>query len=707
MIASSGKAIMPNQDVENYTDDNYIETLRWIAWQYNLSYNNIPLVQNGNLIANANINYINEYVDNLTYIYGMQVPADYKFFTMDANGNDLQTPLVRGLDVYKIYNYLFGEATDIIDPLPKTLNVTAYSKDAISAKKDMMDYIKFQIENKAFLNILQQQAGYEFKAINKDFENNEQVDKFFTTFQESMEIGYEQIARHVAYNNDYKQKLSKAFSYALIGNLGTLQIEYINGEIVWEVVPCEENITDYTKGLDVHKEDDFGGRIRQMTIPALLEKYDFTKDERKELESIADSNSSFGRLYSGTYAANNVFWITNNNGVPKVTVVSGQWISLEKGEDGKIRECLREGDLIANKYLRGQKISNGQVWQKGKRSKKRLKYITMTPNLFMGTSISVVGIIKRFANLKDAFITKMVEMASSSIGKATVVRASKLPEGLRAPDVIAQLKQARVLVIEGEETEEAPNGARLAETVDLTLDPNIQLILGIVQYLDQAINDYLNIPQSVRGMSATYQSAKGIESTQNQSSKGLSYLFKTLQNWMAECLSYSADLMKLMAPDDELGREQLSLIVGDAMVELLSMDTIRNAQFEDFLLHLNPSDYNSISEKEQLNNLLLQTATSGMPLQILKTYLAVKSSESLTEAENKIDAMIYKQEKMEAEKAAAEREMAMMQSQQASETQQYQADVAANAGLEKAAMDNETKQLSLFSKMQEGGKPKK
>jgi hypothetical protein len=165
--------------------------------------------------------------------------------------------------------------------------------------------------------------------------------------------------------------------------------------------------------------------------------------------------------------------------------------------------------------------------------------------------------------------------------------------------------------------------------------------------------------------------------------------------------------MKLMAPDDELGREELSLIVGDAMVELLSMDTVKRAQFEDFLLHLNPSDYNSISEKEQLNNLLLQTATSGMPLQILKTYLAVKRSESLTEAENKIDAMIYREEKIEAEKLAAEREMAMMQSQQASQTQQYQADVAAEAGLEKAAMDNETKQLSLFAKMQDGNRPKK
>jgi hypothetical protein len=707
MISSSGGGIMPNQDVENYTDEDYIKTLRWIGWQYNLLYNNVPIVQNGNLLTNASINYINEYVDNLTYIYGMQVPADYKFFTMDANGNDLQTPLVRGLDVYKIYNYLLGEGKDIIDPLPKTLNVSAYSKGAISAKKDMMDYIKFQIENKAFLKILQQEAGFDFKAINRDFENNEQVEKFFTDFQESMEIAYEQIARHTVYYNDYKEKMSKAFAYTLIGNLGVIQVEYRNGQIHWDVVPCEEYIADYTKGKDVHKDDDFGGRIRQMTIPALLERWEWTDSERKELEAMADANSTTSRLYAGTLAANNVFWWTNNNGVPKVTVVEGQWISLERGEDGQIRECLREGVLIGNRYLRGQKISQGQVWRAGDKSRKRLKYIVMTPNLFMGTSISVVGIIKRFANLKDAFITKMVEMASSAVGKATVVRASKLPEGLRAPDVIAQLKQARVLVIEGEETEENPNGARLAESVDLTLDPSIQLILGIVQYLDQAINDYLNIPQSVRGMASTYQSAKGIDATQTQSSKGLSFLFGTLQEWMKEVLSYSADVMKLMAPDDEMGMDSLSLIVGDGTAELLSMETVRKAQFEDFLLNLNPKDYMALTEKEKINNLLLQVGTSGMPLQILKAYFSVSQAESLTEAENKIDALIYKEEKKEAEKIAAEREMAMIQSQQASDTQRYQADVAANAGLEKAAMENETKQLSLFAKANQGDRTMK
>jgi hypothetical protein len=319
----------------------------------------------------------------------------------------------------------------------------------------------------------------------------------------------------------------------------------------------------------------------------------------------------------------------------------------------------------------------------------------------MGTSLSVIGIIKRFANLKDAFITKMIEMASSSIGKATVVRASKLPEGLRAPDVIAQLKQARILVIEGEETEEMPNGQRLAETVDLTLDPNIQLILGIVQYLDQAINDYLNIPQSVRGMSSTYQSAKGIESTQNQSSKGLAYLFSTLQTYMKEVLSYSADLMKLLAPDDELGRDTLSLVVGDNMVELLSMETVKRSQFEDFLLNLNPNDYISLTDKAELQQLIIQSATSGMPLKVLKSFLTIKSSESLTEAENKIDALIYKEEKAEAEKMAAEQELALIQSGQANQTQENIAATAAEAGLEKTSMDNETKRLGIMAKMQE------
>jgi hypothetical protein len=202
-------------------------------------------------------------------------------------------------------------------------------------------------------------------------------------------------------------------------------------------------------------------------------------------------------------------------------------------------------------------------------------------------------------------------------------------------------------------------------------------------------------------MSSTYQSAKGIESTQNQSSKGLAYLFSTLQTYMKEVLSYSADLMKLLAPDDELGRDTLSLVVGDNMVELLSMETVKRSQFEDFLLNLNPNDYISLTDKAELQQLIIQSATSGMPLKVLKSFLTIKSSESLTEAENKIDALIYKEEKAEAEKMAAEQELALIQSGQANQTQENIAATAAEAGLEKTSMDNETKRLGIMAKMQE------
>lgn len=694
MITGSTPMIMPSQDKPDYTKEDYIATLRWGASQYNLSLNNVPLINGGTVTSNGAVNYIEEYVSNLQYIYGSQVPADYNFFTIDANGNDTQTPMFRGLDVFKIFNYLHGNAMDIIDPLPKILNVSAYSVGAISARKNAMDYVKFQIENKVFLNLLQQEAGYQFKAIDRDFQSQEEIDKFFTSYQESMEIGYEQIARHVAYYNDYEQLFGKGFDYVLIGNQGTVCAEYVNGQVELRNIPCENAIVDYTKGKDIHVDDDFGGEIFQMGVPDVLASWDWTDEEAEEINNIAKVDSGAFRVYYQTLAATNLYWWVINNNVPKVTVVKLAWRSIEY-VDGVRKQCIRKGTFIGNKWLKDEGILAGQVWGKGNKAKKRIPYITMTPNLFLGTSISVIGMIKRIANLKDAFITKCVDMASTSVGKATVIRASKLPEGLRGQDVISQLKQARVLVIEGEETEDMPNNKNLAETVDLTLDPNIQLILNIVSYFDNAINDYLNIPLQMRGMNSEYQSGKSIENTQVQSAKGLAYLFKNLRLWMKEVLSYSADLMKIMAPDDELGRETLSLVVGDATTELLSMEVVKKMQFEDMLLALNPTDYISAQDKSDITQIALQTASSQQPTKVLKNYIKLKQVESLTEAYNYLEAEIFKEEKQAQEQMAQEQELAILQNQANNATQERLAQTNAQAGLEKTAMDNETKLIDI------------
>jgi hypothetical protein len=136
-----GSVMQPNQLVEGeYTEENYKEMLRWIGLQYNQASNSIPINAAGLPQPSG---YINEYLENLTYIYGAQTPANYSFFIKDAVGNNTAAPLFRGLDVFKIFSYLHGEAVDLIEPLPKILNATAYSIGAISAKKEMMDFVKF------------------------------------------------------------------------------------------------------------------------------------------------------------------------------------------------------------------------------------------------------------------------------------------------------------------------------------------------------------------------------------------------------------------------------------------------------------------------------------------------------------------------------------------------------------------------------------
>lgn len=692
LTSASSYEMQPTQLVDGeYTDEMYIQTLRWLGSRYNNLSNNVVLTNFNNPTSNESVSYINEYIDNLSYIYGSQTPSYYNFFIKDVNGNSTANPLFRGLDVMKIFNYLNGEAQDLIDPLPKILNASAYSVGAISAKKEMLDFVNFQIKEKLFLQLLQQEAGYTFKAINRDFQTQNEIDKFFTSAQDEMEIAYNRIAKHICYKNDYQIKLPKAFSNVLIGNLGSICVEYYKGQVRWRVIQPENAIVDNSKNYDVHLDDDFGGEVFQMPVTQVLSEWDWTKEEREELIAISRNQGGVYNKYYSEYATNNLYWFNNvDNGVPNVTIIKGQWKSNEI-IDGVVQEILREGVLIGGKWLKDQKISEGQVFEKGNISKKRIRYIVMTPNLYMGASVSIVSIVKRIANLRDAFLTKVTEMASTPLGKVAIVRASKLPTGLRTPDVISQLKQAKVLVIEGEDTEEEDDGRKLAETLDLTIDPSIMSILQIAQYYESMISDVLNVPNQVRGQITDYASKKQLEASQTQSTKGLSYLFKNFLLFEKELLSYSADLFKIKAPNDELGREHLSLIVGDNAVELMSMDVVRRMTFEDFLINLNPNDYMSAQTKAELAQIALQSASSGMPTKVLKNYVKIKQLETLTESFDYLDSEMYKEQAREDAQIAQQQEMAAIQAQEANDAQRDIAAIQANAGLEKQAMSDDAK----------------
>lgn len=653
VASASVYGIQPDQTVE-WNDEEYMKNLRFIASQYNLRTNRLPVWDYGlGTMPTANST-VQEYLDNLRYIYGIQAPADFNFFIQDARGNETSVPLMRGLDIKKLYDHIHGQAYQLIDPIPKTIKVTAYSQNAISRKKEIMNFIKMMADKKVFFQLIEMESGYGFKPVDRDFKTQAEVDKYFENFQEAMEIAYTNLAKDSCYVNHYRNTLPKVVDHCIIGNSMMIEVVYRNGRPRWNVIPPQNQIVDLSKEDDQHLTDDFAGCIVLMTIPELITTYEFSPKEIEELNSIAKSGSG-SPAWSAMIAlgnVNGVQWWGVYNGVPKVMVVKGQWRSVEKQPDGGYLEVLREGVLIGNKYLRECKVSDDQLNETLDRSRKRLRFITCTPNILLGASTSIVSLLKRFQNLKDAFATKVTQMASAAIGKSVVIRASKLPDGMRSPDVISQLKQANVIVLDDDAEEPDTPNQRMIETVDLTLDPSIGAILEIVKYYDFVIADIMNTPAAARGQITTYQSSKNVQASMTQSTVGMTYFYNNIKIFNSRLLSYSADLMKHKAPKDEEGMEALSLIVGDGVVDMITNETLLDMEFEDFLLDLDSSDFTTEEDKQRYEAFILQMAGTGQTS--LKDYIMVDKLDSKTEIINYLEAEQYKKEMAAAQQREAE-----------------------------------------------------
>lgn len=681
--------IQPAQNVE-FTDEEYIKNLRFLESMHNRPYDSIPVISSEGTIANGSRNFIEEYFQNLQYIYGTQIPADYNFFIQDYSGNKTKVPMVRGLDVYKIFNYMHGQTVQMVKSLPKTTVAKAYSSGALSAKKTAMDFAYFQIKHNDILKAIEQESGYGFKAVDRDFKSQDEVDKFFENFDDGMEKAYNHMAKDAFYSNDYLIRMPKGGDYVLVGNRGSMCVEYVNGRPKHRLIPPEQAIIDMSKGLDVHIDDSYGGEAFMMELNDCLAYYKWTPEEEKRIVQMADNS---GGVFSSYYATgtSGIPWFSNNSGTKKIKVVKGQWRSLEKDEDGQWKECLREGDLIGNEFLKKQKKSPGQVSRSGDYTKKQIKYLQFTPSLMMGTPVSIVGITKRYQDLKDAFITKVIAMAASAKGKVVIIRTAKLPEGMTTPDFISQLTDAGIIVDQNPNTDEKQDGKKMVESIDLTLDPGIDAILRIAQYFQNEIADFTDTSPIVRGQQDNYQSGQVVNNIQSQSAKGRAFYFEGMKLWIKEIIKYSVNQFKLMAPYDELGRDNLSLIIGDSLATLLDMKTVKEMSFEDFLFDLDTDNFADEKKKADLIGLTIQTAGSPQARKVLKDYVKLNKLDTFTEMDNYLEAEIFKDNSREDQQMQAQQDAAAQNSQVVAESQKAIADTQSMLTKYVADQNNATK----------------
>jgi len=682
----------PDQAVDEYGDSIYFRTLRFIASQWNIR--NTSFIVNPTFNLNAgNVNgafsdqqigFAKKYIQNVQYIFGNQVISTYGFFVKDESGNDIRTPMFRGMDITKYYNTMDGEWRDMIDFLPKMINVSGRSENVLSKKKMMQDALKARVEHDQFYQLMQELSGFQFNPIDQNYENQYFIQKKIESFQEGMEIAYQQIAVDTTYRNNYRNLLAKGNNYVFIGGMAMMDIYMHNNRVKWHLVPPHKAIFDSSKDDDQHLLDDYGGEVFEVSVADVLSRWEWTTDEIKDIKDMASNNNNWS-VYNTYTNINGLAWWQIYNGVPKICCVKGKWRSMEK-VNGKWAEVVREGILIGNKYLRDQKISDTQIWNKHNDGRRELGYITVTPNTLLGCVVSVVDMVKRFQDLKDAFTTKMIDLVASSIGKSYFINANKLPEGLRTPQLISQLKQAKVVVMEGADIDEEDSDKlqKLIEPIDLSLDPGISIILQLIQYYDNVIADILNIPATARGQMSQYLPKDVVSSNIQQSNKGLKWYYGSMFNWVQRILEYSADLAKIVMPETLEGQEQLSLIIGDSMTTLLSMETLREMQFEDFLLNLDPKDIITEDDEREIKSFAAQLAGAGALS--MRDFIKIKRLNNMAELEN------YFEEK---EIQAQQREEAAAQVQQQSVAQNAEVAAQTQKDVTNAQIDGKLQETAM------------
>ncbi len=682
----------PNQQIEDYKDENYTETLRFIASRWNFTSAAYVAITTGNSggtsvpSVESTYGFVYRYLQNVTYLYGSQVPTDFSFFVMDENGQNTRVPMYRGQDVPKFFNFIIGKVREMVKPIPRMINVIGYSDNVQSSKKLTMDMITFRYEMQEHIKQIEIMTGFGFEpAEGMNYEDDFQVSKRLQSFKDIMEVSYENLAKDACYKNQYGTKFIKGAEDIFISGVAMLCVDEDNGHITWRNVKLHQAIFDNTSEDPHHTDDMYAGEVMEMTINDILTKWEWTEKETEDIKAMASNPSSWTQ-FNTLIGVNGMYWWSQNNGVPKVTCIKGQWRSMKK-VDGVWVETLREGILIGNKYLKDNKETAGQVWDIYDKRKKRLKYIIVTPNSRLGAVQGIVGMIKRLEDLKDAFITKCIALASSAVGKSYFVNANKLPEGLKAPDIISQLKQANIIVLEGADIDETPDSKqqKVIESIDMTIDPSISMLLQFVNYFDQSIADILNIPNNIRGAQTNYQSKDVYQSNITQAEYGMMWYYDSIMQWIENILSYSANLAKVVYPEKD--KEKLSLIVGDVATELMSIEDIKKIQFEDFLMRLIPNDIVSEQEKQQYMQLALQLASSGMFT--MKDYVTLKRLDNLKQIEDYFEMVEIKRENRERQAQEAQIAAAQANAERVTQGQENIAQIQTEGKLEAEAMKQE------------------
>jgi hypothetical protein len=305
----------------------------------------------------------------------------------------------------------------------------------------------------------------------------------------------------------------------------------------------------------------------------------------------------------------------------------------------------------------------------------------------MGVSMGIAGRLKEYQKLKDYFQTKLNQLVYNSKGKRYVMYSDAMPEGMRSPDILAQLTQAGMVILPSRDMDDPQGNGKLIETIDMTLDPSIVGLSQLIDRLRVYMDDIISMPANSRGMVSSYQSKDTLRMNLESASKGMASYYSTFYTWALRLLEYSTDLAKtIMGESDE---DTMSLLVGDAMVEYVETKDIKDMQMKDFAMSLGLQDFLNDQERAMFVQYYMQRASATNDPEDELVFANIARIKTKTEMYNYIESVVSKKIDRKQQELMAQQQQQMAMAEQAAQAQVTSAEIGQETALEGQAMKQE------------------
>lgn len=602
----------------------YISNLRYIASKYNRK-SQIVSEMSDEILDNP----VEEAMRMYTYYLGRQSNRDYAYTNQKADGTN-HTKWIGGQKLAGMIDYMLGVGSKLIDSFK--VSVEATSKEAYNRKTASIDQARLKHKFHGQFDELAE-IGVNFDPTNGvPVTTPEELEDFEQTYMDEAEEKAAILAEDIRLRNDYDSLAKEMLFHTLIG--GAIGTEHMisNGKQWQETVPIYDLIWDISENRSVHKKDKFVGRLVYFTPEEILTMYSdqMSPEDREFIHKITSNN--YSNIQASLDNPTGFKWITLRNNQPVVVGIRAYWLGLKdinykKTTDKfgnehirktdtpeKVTSTVYRGTLFCNRILVDFGENTNIVRNINHKGDAELPIKVYTPGITLGSVRSYASRLHEHQDRIDFYANELVKKVTDAKGKKFVINKNKLGSST-SQQVLQDFESMGFHVTDGNQDGEGNSQERIVDVVDMTLDPNITVILELKREEERLMEEIINASKIALGQQTGYVGAKTQANSITQSSYGTLNFYTSFVDYIENNYQFAINQSKiaLMAESDN----EIPLIGKDGVKY---MKVTEDFTFEDFRVYIRVIDIISEEAKARLLNIALAFTQNGMmdPLDYLE-----------------------------------------------------------------------------------------